>query len=99
MNRQATNQSLARSTHAAPGGKQRMKSGSIRQLWLIVALDLAASAVLQLSDHGRRVRSTPAARGQYPAIAIMQIASTTLLDTHVDAVVRRLDEKGYRAQR
>jgi len=68
----------------------------VKQLWLITCLILAASFILLLSDRGQRVGRT-AKKTAYPSIAIMQISSTTLLESHVAGVVSELDEKGLRA--
>jgi len=69
----------------------------IKQLWLVTGLILAASVLLLMSDRGQRESHVKQSARAYPSIAIMQITSTTLLDTHVAGVISRLDEKGYRA--
>ncbi len=69
----------------------------IKQLWLIVALISAASVVLLLSDRQQRVGDGSHPSQDYPAIALMQISSTALLDSHVAGVLSRLQERGYRA--
>ena len=69
----------------------------IKHLWPAVGLILAASFVLLLSDREQRDGHVEEAARDFPAIAIMQISSSTLLDTHVAGVVSRLEEKGLRA--
>ncbi len=61
----------------------------IKQLWLAVALIAAASLLLLISDRGQRVHKK--AEEKYPRIAIMQISSTQLLDSHVAGVMDRLE--------
>jgi ABC-type uncharacterized transport system substrate-binding protein len=70
---------------------------AIKQLWLIFSLIMAASLILLFSDRGQRIRQKAKSPDTYPSIAIMQISSTTLLESHVAGVVARLDEKGLRA--
>lgn len=65
----------------------------IKELWLMVTLIIAASLVLIVSDLGQRA-GTKTRQQKYPLIAIMQISSTPLLDTHVAGVVDRLKERG-----
>ena len=57
----------------------------LKHLWLAVSLIVAASMILLLSDMEQRQRSAPstATKHAYPAIAIMQHASTRVLDSHV----------------
>ncbi len=69
----------------------------IKQLWLVISLILAASFILLMSDREQRVGHSDRTARSYPSIAIMQISSTTLLDSHVAGVLKRLEEKGYRA--
>ena len=69
----------------------------VKPLWRIVSLILAASFLLLMSDRGQRVNTEKQAVRKYPSIAVMQITSTTLLDTHVAGIVSRLAEKGFRA--
>lgn len=69
----------------------------IKQLWLVVALISASSLILLMSDREQRERETKPRPHAYPAIAVMQIASTALLDSHVAGVLSRLQERGYRA--
>jgi ABC-type uncharacterized transport system substrate-binding protein len=68
----------------------------IKQLWLVVVLILAASALLLVSDLEQRSGKVRK-KQSYPLIAVMQIASTTLLDNHVEGIINRLEEKGYKA--
>jgi len=66
-----------------------------RDLWLAVTLILAASTLLLLSDLGQRDRRLGSKQTkEFPAIAIMQIASTPLLDQHVAGVLDRLEAEG-----
>lgn len=62
-----------------------------------MSLILAASVILLMSDLEQRVGHEKESARSYPSIAVMQIASTTLLDNHIAGVVNRLEEKGYRA--
>ena len=66
----------------------------VKHLWLAVSLIVAASAILLMSDLEQRVGHEKARPESYPSIAIMQIASTTLLDNHVAGIVDRLEEGG-----
>ncbi|MEW6076275.1 MAG: ABC transporter substrate-binding protein [Thermodesulfobacteriota bacterium] len=68
-----------------------------RHLWPAVSLILAASFILLLSDREQRTGHVKEIARVFPSIAVMQIASSAVLDTHVAGVVSRLDEKGYRA--
>ena len=70
----------------------------IKDLWLAVALILAASALLLFSDLGQRQggKKTPEQK-EFPAIAVMQIRSTPILDNHVEGIMDRLEELGYLA--
>jgi ABC-type uncharacterized transport system substrate-binding protein len=69
----------------------------IKHLWPAVGLILAASFILLISDLEQRNGHKKEKARTYPSIAIMQIASSTLLDTHIAGVISRLDEKGLRA--
>jgi ABC-type uncharacterized transport system substrate-binding protein len=62
-----------------------------------MSLILATSAILLISDLKQRVGHEKKSSKSYPSIAVMQIASTTLLDNHIAGVISRLEEKGYRA--
>jgi ABC-type uncharacterized transport system substrate-binding protein len=73
---------------------EQMKN-MIKDLWLAVALIVGASALLLLSDLGQRQTGREAEQKQYPGIAIMQIASTPLLDNHIAGVLDRLTTKGF----
>jgi tRNA(adenine34) deaminase len=66
----------------------------IKQLWLAVTLIVAASLLLLISDWGQRVGGEKAAKTKFPQIAIMQITSTPLLDSHVAGVLDRLESEG-----
>ena len=65
----------------------------IKGLWLAVTLILAASLLLLVSDWRQRTDSKTTQQ-KYPAIAIMQITSTPLLDAHVAGVLDRLEAEG-----
>ena len=65
----------------------------IKELWLAVTLILAASLLLLGSDWRQRTGGKTAQQ-KYPAIAIMQITSTPLLDAHVAGVLDRLEAEG-----
>ncbi|MCF8233717.1 MAG: ABC transporter substrate-binding protein [Bacteroidales bacterium] len=67
----------------------------IKDLWLAIALILGASAILLLSDLEQRKSSGQPERRTYPRIAVMQISSTPLLDSHVKGVTDRLQKKGF----
>ncbi len=69
----------------------------IKQLWLICTLIALASLALLLSDLEQRPHYSQSELKTYPAIAIMQITSTNLLDSHVKGVVDRLQEAGFLA--
>jgi putative ABC transport system substrate-binding protein len=70
--------------------------GSIKHLLLPVGLILLTIAVLLHSDRQQRTAGPQAAAATpvYPAIAILQITSTSLLDDHVAGVLARLGELG-----
>jgi ABC-type uncharacterized transport system substrate-binding protein len=65
----------------------------IKELWLAVTLILAASLLLLASDWRQRTGGKTAQQ-KYPAIAVMQITSTPLLDAHVAGVLDRLEAEG-----
>jgi ABC-type uncharacterized transport system substrate-binding protein len=67
----------------------------IKDLWLAVALILAASSVLLMSDLEQRQSNRAEKKRNYPDIAIMQISSTTILDNHVSGIIDRLQSKGF----
>ncbi|MFH2046821.1 MAG: ABC transporter substrate-binding protein [Pseudomonadota bacterium] len=68
-----------------------------KHLWLVITLILATSLILLMSDRPQRfTHGNPGAQA-YPSIAVMQIASTGLLDAFVTGMISRLEEKGYRA--
>ncbi len=69
----------------------------IKHLWLAISLILATSFILLMSDRGQRAGHVKQRKSVYPSIAVMQIASTGVLDSHVAGVVSRLEEKGCRA--
>jgi ABC-type uncharacterized transport system substrate-binding protein len=69
----------------------------VKELWLAVTLIMLTSAVLMMSDRQQRQKSVASSVKDFPAIAIMQITSTTLLDAHVAGVISRLKENGYYA--
>ncbi|MBU1368367.1 MAG: ABC transporter substrate-binding protein [Bacteroidetes bacterium] len=70
----------------------------IKDLWLAIALIVSASALLLLSDLEQRQKTDKTSTKQYPAIAIMQISSTPLLDNHIAGVLDRLQTAGYIAK-
>ncbi len=65
-----------------------------KDLWLSVLLIAAASAVLLLSDLEQRKSNVRQTKKSLPAIAIMQISSTPLLDKHVEGIIDGLKEGG-----
>ncbi len=69
----------------------------IKHLGPAVGLILAASLILLMSDLEQRDGHKNEKTGAYPSVAVMQIASSTLLDSHIAGVVTRLEEKGFRA--
>jgi ABC-type uncharacterized transport system substrate-binding protein len=69
----------------------------LKQLWLIISLILAASVLLLVSDRGQRISHVKQSAKTYPSIAVMQITSTPVLDSHVAGVVDRLKERGWLA--
>ncbi len=58
---------------------------------------MLTSTVLLLSDLEQRQGRTPKSRDDLPQIAIMQIASTTLLEAHVAGVISEFREQGFYA--
>lgn len=68
---------------------------AIKQLWLVVVLIAAASFILLVSDREQRGHDGSRRALKYPALAVMQIASTPLLDEHVAGVLSRLEERGF----
>lgn len=67
----------------------------IKDLWLAIALILGASALLLFSDlEQRQGEKDDSDEKKLPAIAIMQIRSTPILDFHVTGIVDRLQELG-----
>lgn len=68
----------------------------VKRLWLAILLITAASALLLISDFGQR-KHAGQGRESYPSLAVMQIASTPLLDEHVAGVLARLEGEGYLA--
>ena len=66
---------------------------NIKDLWLAVSIMLILSLILLISDYNRRI-NTSKKQNDFPLIAIMQIASTNLLDTHVSGIISRLKENG-----
>jgi ABC-type uncharacterized transport system substrate-binding protein len=69
----------------------------IKDLWLIVVLILAAAGVLLFSDLDQRLSGSADSVTDYPAIALMQISSTPLLDAHVAGILDRLQTEGFLA--
>lgn len=67
----------------------------LKNIWLGLALIAAASAVLLISDLGRRESARVAATGKMPRLAVMQFASTDLLDSTVAGIVEGLREQGF----
>ncbi|WP_028321801.1 ABC transporter substrate-binding protein [Desulfatiglans anilini] len=67
---------------------------AIKQLWLVVALIAAASSILLFSDREQRVTDESRQARTYPALAVMQLTSTPLLDDHIAGVFSRLKERG-----
>jgi len=66
----------------------------LKHLWPAVALILAASALLLITDMDRRDGARKHGDKAYPDIAVMQIASTPLLDSHVAGIQSYLEEAG-----
>ncbi len=69
----------------------------IKHLWLAISLIVATSFILLMSDREQRAGYVEENKSVYPSIAIMQIASTGVLDSHVAGIVDRLEEEGFRA--
>ncbi len=68
----------------------------IKELWLAVLLIIGASLLLLMSDlEQRKGRKRDMDQSRFPAIAIMQIRSTPLLDNHVTGITDRLQELGF----
>ena len=68
----------------------------LKELWLILTLIVAASLMLLVSDWGQRIGQEKKKCG-YSQIAIFQIASTLLIDSHVAGVMDRLESEGMLA--
>ena len=66
----------------------------IRHLWVAMSLILVASAILLMSDLKQRVGHEKKDARSCPSIAVMQIASSMVLDTHIAGVIDRLKEGG-----
>ena len=70
----------------------------IKDLWLAVTLILGASVLLLFSDlEQRRQHDKDNLKKEFPSIAIMQIRSTPILDSHVAGIIDRLQELGFMA--
>ncbi len=54
-----------------------------KHLWLVISLILAASLILLMSDRVQRFSHVKKNTQAYPSIAVMQIASTAMLDSFV----------------
>ncbi|MDY0189594.1 MAG: ABC transporter substrate-binding protein [Desulfuromonas sp.] len=67
----------------------------IKHLWLSVILIMVASLILLLSDMDQHSAHKQQEKSSYPVIAVMQNASTRVLESHVDGVLNRLQERGY----
>lgn len=70
----------------------------LKHLWLGLALILAASAILLLSDLDRRLsQSGPnqASKPRLPRIAVLQFTSNALLDDSVTGVIEGLRDEGF----
>jgi ABC-type uncharacterized transport system substrate-binding protein len=65
----------------------------LKHLWLAILLILAASVLLLLSDLKNRKAGLSTKSNTKPNIALMQIASTPLLDSHVAGIKQALREK------
>ena len=78
---------------------------SLLRLWLAVALILAASAVLLLTDRqrhdGRRriVRGGPGSPGKHRSIALFQHVSQATLEEGARGVFAGLEQSGYQEGR
>ena len=74
----------------------------LKSLWLGVTLIVLASALLLYSDRDRRQnrpKAAPAAAKALPRLAVMQWASTDLLDHTVQGLVEGLRQQGFEAGR
>ncbi len=67
----------------------------VKHLWLAVALIAVASSILLLSDTQQRRGAKLAHKRSCPIISIMQHVSVLIIDSHVEGVLSRLDERGY----
>jgi len=67
----------------------------IKHLWLVITLILATSLILLMSHRPQRFTHENPGAQAYPSIAVMQITSTSLLDSFVTGMISRLEEKGY----
>lgn len=68
----------------------------VKPLWLITCLIVTASMILLMSDRGQRIGNS-SKKTACPSIAVMQISSTTLLESHVAGIIDRLDKMGFRS--
>jgi ABC-type uncharacterized transport system substrate-binding protein len=69
----------------------------VKDLWLVVVLILGASLLLLLSDLEQREGAPRREKGKLKNLALIQLSSSSLLDTHVSGVIDRLTEKGFLA--
>ncbi len=60
----------------------------IKHLWLVISLILITSFFLLMSDREQRVGYVKENKSVYPSIAIMQIASTGVPDSHVAGMLK-----------
>jgi ABC-type uncharacterized transport system substrate-binding protein len=70
----------------------------LRNIWLGLTLIFLASGLLLFSDLGRRQNARPAPKA-LPRLAVMQWASTDLLDHTVEGIVEGLRQQGFESGR
>jgi putative ABC transport system substrate-binding protein len=71
---------------------------TIQKLWLGIAFLTLTSAILLFSDLDQRKNKNISNDRQYSSIAIMQSATSPLLDSYIAGIVDNLDYEGFIAQ-
>ena len=66
-----------------------------KTMWFALAVLLTVSAILLISDLENRKARSVNEKERFPSIAILQISSSMLLDTHISGIVDKLTERGY----
>lgn len=66
-----------------------------KTIWFALAVLITVSAILLISDLENRKARSVNEKESFPSIAILQISSSMLLDTHISGIVDKLTERGY----